>query len=497
MRESGRDRGETAPGAGRGRRPAVPLALLLLSTALGAAHGPQDDAPEPAPAAPPEVVSPAERPNLVVLISDDQRFDSLSCTGSLLLETPSFDRLAREGVVFDNAHVITSLCCPSRASILTGCYTHRHGVTTNQPSRDFELRQRTFPQVLQAEGYATAFVGKWHIPNPGGGPRSGFDHWVSFEGQGSYFDQTLNVDGEEVETLGFSSDVLTEHACRWIRAEREAPFALILSLKNCHLPYIPPARHRGALGEAELSLPDSFFDPVESLPRAYQVSWHNNRNRGAHANPHLYLQSLRSYWELVMSIDESLGRVLEALEETSQLDRTLVVALSDNGYLVGEHGLTQKQAAYEPSTRIPLLMRLPGTLPEGARVSELALNVDLARTFLEVSGAPAPPGMGGRSLLGLFGEEPGWRRSFLYVAPYQPGRGDRHLAVRTDRWKYLRFRGQRIEEHLFDLKTDPEERRDLAAQPKRQKILLGLRGEMQRLMRLEGVPAEWFDPVGD
>lgn len=450
---------------------------------------------------PVEKVEPGETtserpPNIVILFTDDQRHDSLGCTGSPFLPTPHFDRLAREGTVFDNAHVVTSLCCPSRVTLLTGKHAHVHGVSTNRPSADFQQRHRTIAQILGDEGYETAWVGKWHLHNPGAAPRPGFDHWVSFEGQGDYFDQTLNVNGERVETRGFNTDVLLEHASSWIEGRGDRPFLLFLSLKNCHLPFLPPARHRGLLANRAMGLPASFRDPVDSLPGPYRDMALNNRNRGSQANPDLYLDSLRAYWELMPSVDEALGGLLAALEARGDLDRTLVIASSDNGYLIGEHGLTQKQAAYEPSTRVPMLMRLPGAVPAGHRTDALALNLDLARTCLAAAGVDPPRDLQGANLLALLEHgKNAWRRSFLYMAPYNPAFEDRHFAIRTERHKYMRFRGEEIEEALFDLERDPEERVNLAGDPKHDRLLEALRREALRLMKLERVPPAWWDPI--
>ncbi|MCB9914240.1 MAG: sulfatase-like hydrolase/transferase [Planctomycetes bacterium] len=462
-------------------RPSL-LALALLVALL---------VPAPAPAAD----AAAARPNVVVIYVDDLRFDGAACLGSAFLATPAIDALAREGVVFERSYVTTSLCCPGRASVLTGKYASTTGVFDNQPREDFQARHATMADLLGRAGYDTAFVGKWHLPNPGAAPRPGFAHWVSFDGQGQYFDQPLNVDGEAVIGEGHSADVLARYAVEFIERERgERPFWLFLSLKNCHLPFLPPARHRGLLDDAPLALPESFADGAARLPREYAGDLVSRRNLGAHTHPELYLDQLRRYWELVLGVDEVVGAVRAALERQGLTRDTLVIFTSDNGYLVGEHGLTQKGVAFEPSIRVPLVVSWPGHLEGGGRSRRLALNVDLAPTVLAAAGVEVPADLEGTSLLAPPPADEG-REEFLYLPPwFLADDTPSHLVLAGGRWKYLRFRAGAIEEVLYDLERDPDERHDLAADPAAAAELEGARTRLRAQMRRLHLPEAWWEP---
>jgi len=455
---------------------------LLLAALLGAA-GVAAGAPG------------AERPNVVLILVDDLRWDCLSPDRPAGLETPHLDRLVREGARFTNAFVTTSMCCPSRAALLTGLYAHETGIHSNRETEtDFQERHGIFPELLQEAGYETALVGKWHIHRAAPGPRRGFDHWAGFEGQGDYFDQILNVDGVQVETRGHSADVLTDHAVEWIAQRGDKPFFLLLSFKNCHLPFVPPARHRGMLAGVPLAWPVSFSeDPDALLPPARDARL-SNRNRAPHVHPELYLDVVRAYWELLPSVDDSVGRVLAALEARAMLDETVVIFTSDNGYMLGEHGLTQKQFSYDPSIRVPLLVRYPELAPAGSTRTELVLNVDVTATVLDLAGASPLPGMRGRSLAPRWrGSAEPWRTDFLYLAPWTRVDAEfRELAVRGTRWKYVVVSGDGgPTEKLFDLAQDPGELLDLSASAEHEDDLERMRTRLAELRSELDIPADW------
>lgn len=434
------------------------------------------------------------RPNLLLILSDDQRYDTLGCTGNAVAETPHLDRLAREGALFRRAYVTTSLCCPARASLLTGRYAHATGIRNNEDDAAFLADGRGLGDRLRAAGYRTAFLGKWHVPNPGAAPQPGFDYWVSFEDQGQYEDETFTIDGQRRTIEGFSTDVLTDLATGWLRKPRDRPFFLVLSVKNLHGPYFPPPRHRAAFADVEFPLPESYSDPVESLPTFIQRARTTLRNRpfegeGDHDD------FVRGYHQLLLSLDESVGRILACLEETGELDDTAIAFTSDGGFLWGEHGLYRKRAAYEPSIHVPLLVRYPAEIPAGTEIDRIALNVDLAPTFLELAGAEPPEGVHGRSLVPLWRGDGGpWREDFLYMDGW--GKfvdGPQELAVCGERYKYVRFRREVVDEALFDRATDPDERVNLAADPAREPLLAELRGRMRAQLVELGAPAEWME----
>ena len=416
------------------------------------------------------------RPNILFILTDDQRWDALGCMGHPFLKTPNMDRLAKEGALFENAFVTTSLCSPSRASFLTGCYAHTHGVHANI-GRDPDPKLPTFPQLLQKAGYATAFVGKWHMAAKDS-PRPGFDHWVSFRGQGKYYNCTMNVDGKPHKATKYTADELADFAVAWLTKPRTKPFCLTLSHKAVHAPFSPAKRHATLYQDAEIK---SHHQPNDRLDD--KVPW----GRKMPAN---WQSDVRSYHQALASVDENLGRVLKTLEELGVLDDTAIVFAGDNGYFHGEHGgLWDKRAAYEPAMRIPLLMRYPPLIKPGTRPKALALNIDLAPTLLELAGVAPPKTMQGRSWLpALAGRDEG-RESFLYEY-FREGdpRFNRPstFAVRTRRWKYIEYPEHPKVIELYDIGRDPHELNNLAADPAHAVTLKTLRAEMARLKKQTG-----------
>ena len=448
------------------RRPAPTLALLLVAAAgCGGAGGPG------APG----------RPNVLVLLADDLRHDALSVAGNPYAETPHLDRIAREGALFTRAYVATSRCCPGRASFLTGKLAHRHGVWTNRPEHDVVAEHETVAESLDRAGYDTAWIGKWHLPNPGADPVAGFDHWVSYEGPGDHYDQVFDVDGETVASEGYQADRLTDYALAFLDRERTAPFFLVVAFKNPHVPLTPPPRHAGRLAQVAIEVPASARDPVETQPAfvrklrlgggRHEVDWST------------WEDDVRAYFELVLSVDDNAGRLLDRLGERGILDETLVVLTTDNGMLLGEHGIDAKGVAFEPSIRVPLALRWPGRILAGSRRRELVLTVDLLPTILGAARLPVPADVDGRSLLGLFGADPPpWREHFLYVLPGFGEQGMVEHAIVEERWKLVVDEAEgRREDWLYDLQNDPEERVNAAGDPANAAVL----ERLQELMETE------------
>lgn len=419
------------------------------------------------------------RPNVLVVYTDDQRFDSLSIAGNPYIETPHLDRIAREGALFERAYVTTSRCCPARASFLTGKYATAHGVWNNHPEHDFLDAHLTVADHLDEAGYLTAWLGKWHLPNPGAEPVRGFDRWVSYEGPGSHFDQAFNVDGETVPSAGFQADRLTDYALEFLGRDRGgAPFFLVLALKNPHVPMTPAPRHAGLLDGVEIARPPSAEDPHSSLPAFVRALQRGERHAIDWED---WKRDVRAYWELCLSIDDNVGRVLDALEERGELDETLVILTTDNGQLLGEHGVEQKGVAYEPSIRVPLAMRWPARVPPGSRVAELALNVDLLPTILEAAGLAVPADVHGRSLLEIFDADAApWREHFVYLLPGFGEEGMDERALVGRRWKLVVDRAEGLEETwLYDLENDPDERRNAADDPGNEPLVRELRERLE------------------
>ncbi len=431
---------------------AAACALLLMATVPGSAQ---------------------ERPNIVFILIDDQRFDAASALGHPFLETPHLDRLIERGVLFENAFVTTSLCSPSRASILTGQYAHRHGVLDNRTRLD--PRTPTFPRELQGAGYRTAFVGKWHMGGTSDAPRPGFDRWVSFPGQGLYYNQTFNIDGERVPRQGYTTDLITDYALDFLAARQgaEEPFLLYVSHKAVHASFRAAERHAGSYVGKRYPPPPTManrHDNYEGKPNwveAQRRSWHGVD--GLYDNTVDFQQFAVDYAETMRGVDDSVGRIVGALEEQGLLDQTLLVFTSDNGFQFGEHGLIDKRTMYEASIRVPLVVLAPGFEggAGGLRRPEMILNLDFAPTFLEAAGLEIPSTVQGRSFLGLIeadgAERSPWRDAFLYeyfwerAFPQTPT----VLGVRTDRYKFMRFHGIWDRYELYDLEADPDERNNL------------------------------------
>ncbi len=400
----------------------------------------------------------SRRPNFVFILTDDQRHDTLSCTGHPFLHTPNIDRLAREGALFENAFVTTSLCSPSRASFLTGQYAHRHGVRDNNTLLSADAR--TFPRLLHEQGYETAYVGKWHMSLQSE-PQPGFDRWVSFRGQGVYRDPELNIDGDVRREQGYITDVLTDFTVDWLRERSGRPFCLYLSHKAVHSDFIPAHRHSGLFADIPIEPPPSIDDTLEGKP-----GWLSNVKRASRGEGYAWVADIqRNYLRCLAAVDESTGRVLRQLEAMGQLDNTVVVYAGDNGFFFGEHGLGDKRAMYEESIRVPLLMRYPAVARPGSRIRGMALNIDICPTFLDLAGAPIPEGVKGRSLRPLLhGQARGWREDFLYEYDWEAEARKRPAirGVRTERWKLIEYPGSDNITELYDLQNDPREMRNLA-----------------------------------
>ncbi|MEM7583439.1 MAG: sulfatase-like hydrolase/transferase [Acidobacteriota bacterium] len=440
-------------------------------------------------------------PNIVVVLSDDQRYDTLGMNGHPFIETPNIDRLARQGVRFDNSFVITSLCQPSRATLLTGRYTHRTQVTANRGAN--RNPEASMVVRLRQAGYRTGFFGKYHLEDCT--PRPEFDHWECLAGrlgQGTYVEGKINVNGVKQPYEGYSTDTVTERANAWIASQQDRPFFALISVKNPHVPLTPPPRHAELYADAEIALPASADDPKEGLPayvRAEMIAPALAQELEAQADTAAASDAaigvLRSYARMIPSIDDVVGRVDAGLEAAGLRDHTLLVFTSDNGILLGEHGIFRKKLAYEPSIRVPLVMRLPGRIPAGSRPPQMVLNVDLAATFLDAAGVEPEPELelDGRSLLELLDNPRArWRESWVYIAPYRRRSQPPFLALRTERWKYVRYAGSPIEEQLFDLQSDPAERQNLAAAPASQRQLERMRRQLRQGARELELPPSWY-----
>ncbi len=428
--------------------------------------------------------NPGPPPNIVFVLMDDARWDGMSNMNHPYLETPNLDRLADQGVKFTNAFVTTSLCSPSRATFLTGVYAHIHGTRENGGG-DPGPQTPIFPAQLQAAGYETAFIGKWHMSHSSD-PREGFDYWLSFSGQGQYINPTLNENGLEFKAEGYMTDLLTEYALNWLAQPRDKPFCLLLWHKATHAPFTPAPRHQDLYAGQIMPEPATYSDPMADEPDwlrrsvvygeiSTDVNDHINDPTPETLEPPLPWttdwEMRLNYHRTIVAVDDSVGRILDFLTASDQLNSTAVVYSSDNGYLLGEHRRWDKRIIFEESIRIPLLMRYPRLAQAGSTVDKMVLSNDLAPTFLEMAGVSAqnPDPAQGRSVLPLLkGEAPEWRTAFLYeyfMEGWVPGLPT-VLSVRTENWKYASYPDLPNDiPQLFDLTNDPIELHNLALDP--------------------------------
>ncbi len=415
------------------------------------------------------------RPNVLVILTDDQRWDAMSCAGNRLISTPNIDRLAREGVRFANVFVTTSLCSPSRASLLSGRYARQHGVQNNFTEYPNDLP--SYPRRLKDAGYETAYIGKWHMGEDNDERRPGFDHWFSHRGQGNYFDNEFNDDGTRRKYAGYYTTVVTDHAVEWLKRKHDKPFLLILGHKAPHGgPIQPEPRFEHALDSVPVPRPknaDDYAAPGKPtwLKESYPT-WHGLG--GPLYGQKDYDRFVHAYLATLLSVDESVGRIYEALRSSGQLDNTVIVFTSDNGFVLGEHGRVDKRTMYEESLRVPLLVRYPPLARSGTVVSNLVLSLDLAPSLVDLAGAKPLRDIAGRSWRPLLeGKRIRWREAFLYEYnfekqfPYTPNvRG-----IRTTEWKFIRYpHGDGGRDHftaeLYRLTDDPLEQSNLVDDPR-------------------------------
>lgn len=434
--------------------------------------------------------------NVVFILTDDHRYDAMGFTGHPFLETPQLDSLASNGVHLKNAFVTTSLCSPSRASILTGLYTHKHRVIDNQ--RLVPEGTIFFPQYLQKAGYSTAYIGKWHMGGKHDDPRPGFDHWISFPGQGQYLppgpNYTLNVNGKRVKQKGYITDELTDYAIEWMeqQSQDDKPFCLYLSHKAVHSNFTPAERHAGRYKDADLSfLPRGENVKAEGdaprWVRDQRNSWHGI-DFSYHSDKGLdYLY--RRYCESILAVDDSVGRVMQQLKKMGIHDETLVVYMGDNGFMWGEHGLIDKRVSYEESIRVPMMMQCPELYEGGKVVDQVIGNIDIGPTILHAAGLETPEYMDGESFLELPNNpEMNWRDYFLYVYYWEKNfpQSPTQFALRGDRFKYITYYGLWDVDELYDLANDPTETKNLINKSEYREIAKDMENRLYTMLGEEG-----------
>ncbi len=453
----------------------------------------------------------AKQPNVLVILTDDQRADAVGLGGSKHLKTPNIDRLGKEGAYFRNMFCTTSLCSPSRASILSGLYAHTHGVTNN--FTEYPSGFKSFPMVLQAAGYDTAYIGKWHMGEENDEPRPGFNWFVTHKGQGKYFDTEFNLNGQRREVVkGYYTHVVTDMAEQWLgRPRGERPWMLMVGHKAPHSFYFPEPKYEHLFDKVRVPYPETAFmlDDKPDWIRQRRYTWHGIygplfewRKKFPDDSPEAvqdFENMTHAYWATIVSVDDSVGRLYERLRQRGELENTVVVFLSDNGILNGEDGMVDKRTMHEPSIRVPLVVRYPGLVPadQPKVVEQQVLTIDVAPSILELCGAPPLEKVHGRSWVKLVRDgDPDWRQSWFYhynyekQFPYTPNvRG-----LRTESWKYVHYPHgdggpDRHMAELYNVEFDPEERHNLIGNPKYANVVERLQAELTRLMQETGLTA--------
>jgi N-acetylglucosamine-6-sulfatase len=449
------------------------------------------------------------RPNVLFILCDDLRPDALGCYGSAHVRTPHIDALAAGGVRFANGFCTTSLCSPSRASILTGLYAHRHGVRDNFTELPAQLPH--WPGQLRAAGYETAYLGKWHMGENNDAPRPGFDWFVTHKGQGKYFDTEWNINGQRRETpKGYYTHVVTDYALDWLKQRpKDKPWALCLGQKAPHSFYFPEEKYAHTFDQVRVDYPATAFalDDKPDWIRQRLRTWHGIygplfewRKNFPDDRPEAvkdFAAMVRAYWGTVLSIDDSVGRLVAHLKATGQYENTVIILMGDNGLLEGEHGMVDKRTMHEPSIRIPIIARGPG-LPAGRVEKGQVLAMDIAPSVLDLCAAPPLANIQGRSWRALAnGSDPAWRTAWFYEYnyekqfPYTPNiRG-----LRTDEWKYIRYphgdgSPDRHLAELYHLATDPQETRNLIRDPAHAATRARLSAQLGALLAAEGLTPE-------
>lgn len=458
------------------------------------------------------------RPNILYVMTDDQAVGQMSCEGGRIIQTPNLDRLAREGARFANCFVTNSLCAPSRATVLTATYSHINGVLGNSESANVTERLNpslaTFPQALQEAGYRTAIVGKWHLTDD---PR-GFDYWCVLPGQGVYFDPDFIELGVRKKMKGYATDVTTDLALDWLKRQTgRQPFCLVYQHKAPHRPFTPAPRHARLLEGVELPHPATYDDDYatrrvarEAEDMKFDVSLAGDYPdlpkdlEPAERKNWIFQRFVKDHYRALYGVDENLGRVLDYLDKSGLAEDTLILYTSDNGFYLGEHGWYDKRFMYEPSLRVPLLVRYPRLKARGAVIDAFVQNIDFAPTILDFAGVRIPESMQGESLRPLLeGESPaGWRRSVYYAyfenswqlrnarpdemrdptfRYFTPHRVGPHRGVRTDRFKLIEFYSEGDYWELFDLEKDPHELNNVYGQAGYAEVIRDLKRELQRL----------------
>jgi arylsulfatase A-like enzyme len=470
-----------------------------------------------------------DKPNIIFIISDDHAYQAISAYGSKIAKTPNIDRLAKEGAIFQNSFVTNSLCGPSRATLLTGKYSHLNGYKANEER--FNGNQTLFSTLLQQNQYQTAWIGKWHL----GTLPKGFDYFNILTQQGHYFDPVfVNTANDTLDHKGYVTDVITKFSLEWIeQRDKSKPFCMVIGEKATHRGWMPAVEDLGAYDKADLPVPATFYDDYkgrsaaqnqemeigkamrlsedlkinndfkgpafrrldESEKKAYEAyygkiskEFNDKKLSGDALTLWKYQRFMKDYLSTANSLDRNIGSILNYLDKTGLSKNTVVIYVSDQGFYLGEHGWFDKRFMYEESLRTPFVMRYPGMIKPGTSVSQFAVNIDWAPTILSIAGVKPPADMQGVSLLPLFKNSKAdvtWKDQvyYHYYEYPKPHQVSPHFGVRTKTHKLICFYGEKTNWELYDLKKDPHEIKNLYGEPGYEKIIKHLKEKLNQLVK--------------
>lgn len=454
-----------------------------------------------------------KRPNLLFIMSDDHAAHAMSCYGSRINETPNIDRIANEGMLFENCFCTNSICSPSRAAILTGTYNHLNGVKSIDDPIDG--RQMNVAKLLRGAGYQTAVIGKWHLGHGGDADPTGFDYWSVVPGQGEYYDPTFIEMGEYKEHKGYVTDLITDFSLDWLeKRDKERPFMLMCHHKAPHRHWEPAPKYMNLYEDIDIPEPATFYDDYATRAAAASEATmridrdlHDRYDLKGSPPPGLsaiekkkwnYQRYIKDYLRCIASVDESVGRLLDYLEEEGIAEDTIVVYTSDQGFFLGDHGWYDKRFMYEESLRMPFIVRYPRAIKSGASTAAMALNVDFPSTFLDYAGVEIPAAMQGCSLRSVLAGTvpPDWRTSMYYRYWMHLDENHyvySHYGLRTERYKLIYYYAEALgtsgsldenktpEWELFDLEADPYELNNVYGDPAYARLVPDLKAELRTL----------------
>ncbi len=449
----------------------------------------------------------SKRPNILIIFSDDHAYQSIGAYGSTLMKTPNIDRIAKEGALFKNVFVTNSLCAPSRATLLTGKYSHINGLKINNISNPFNVQQDLFPRILQSHDYQTAWIGKWHLQTL----PEGFNFWKVLPDQGQYYNPAfINMHNDTTVTEGYVTNLITGFAEDWLNSRDTAkPFCLVVGEKATHREWLPDLPDLGAFDNKTFPLPSNFYDNYDGREAARNqdmtvdktmvlesdlkihadylkspayrrftpaqkkvfYDYYENKVSADFAAHHYtgrqlvewkYQRYMRDYLATAKSLDRNIGRILDYLDQHHLSKNTIVMYASDQGFYLGEHGWFDKRFIYEESLRTPMVMRYPDVIKPGTVVDEMIVNIDFAPTMLDAAGVPIPTSIQGKSFLPVLRHTikgNAWRSGvyYHYYEYPQPHHVSPHFGMRTEKYKLVRFYGPADSWELYDLQKDPKE----------------------------------------